>query len=75
MQKKWSFWGVALCGAAMVIGLIAAVAIPQYESYQRESKAAIERQRVAEERAAYEAERAAQEAAEREARKQAELAA
>lgn len=75
VQKKWSFWGVAVCLTAAVIGLIAAVAIPKYESYQREAKAAIERQRAEEARAAYEAERAAQEAAEQEARKQAQLAA
>lgn len=75
VQKKWSFWGVVLCVTVMVIGLIAAVAIPQYESYQREARAAIERQHAEEARIAREAERAAREAEEEEARRQAKLAA
>ena len=74
VQKKWSFWGVAICVTAMAIGLVAAIAIPQYHSYQHRAQAAIERQQAEEARAAREAERAAREAEEQEARRQAELA-
>lgn len=33
VQKKWSMWGVILIVGAMGIGILAAIAIPQYMSY------------------------------------------
>jgi hypothetical protein len=33
VQKKWSQWGVGITLAAVVIGILAAIAIPAYQSY------------------------------------------
>lgn len=35
VQKRWSFWGVTLVLGAMVIGILAAIALPAYQSYVR----------------------------------------
>jgi putative copper export protein len=33
VQRKWSWWGVVLVLGVAVIGILAAIAIPQYQSY------------------------------------------
>lgn len=33
VQKKWSFWGVTIVAIFFALGIIAAIAIPAYESY------------------------------------------
>lgn len=40
VQKKWSQWGVGLILAAAVIGILAAIAIPAYESYAERAQEA-----------------------------------
>lgn len=37
VQKKWSNWGVGLVLGIMLIGIIAAIAIPSYAGYQQKS--------------------------------------
>lgn len=41
VQKKWSYWGVAIVGVLFVVGVLAAIAVPVYQDY-------IERARQAE---------------------------
>jgi len=38
VQKRWSFWGVAIIVGVMVICVLAAIAIPQYLSYAERAK-------------------------------------
>jgi len=33
VQKKWSFWGVLIVGMAIIVGILAAIAIPAYHDY------------------------------------------
>jgi hypothetical protein len=33
VQKKWSVWGVGLVLGAFVLGIVAAIALPAYQSY------------------------------------------
>lgn len=42
VQRKWSSWGVGLTLIPMVIGILAAIAIPAYRGYVDRSKAATE---------------------------------
>lgn len=44
VQKKWSFWGVIIVVIAMVIGILAAIAIPAYKDYSERAKQVAENQ-------------------------------
>jgi len=68
VQKKWSFWGVMIIAVVMVIGILAAIAIPAYRDYQHRA------QEVAATKQA-EVELVANDAKELEAKHQAEIAA
>lgn len=78
VQRKWSAWGVGICVGTMVIGILAAVALPAYHDYTQRAKAArltLEMQEQAQ-RVAQEEERARQQfSAEQQTRREAELAA
>ena len=39
VQRRWSFWGVALIGGVMMLGILAAIAIPAYQDYVNAARA------------------------------------
>ncbi len=39
VQKKWSYWGVMIVVISVVIGVVAAIGIPAYKSYQDRAEA------------------------------------
>lgn len=61
VQKKWSNWGVGLVLGIMLIGIIAAIAIPSYAGYQQkaaEAQAVIEAEEMAKAQVILDAEQA-----------------
>ena len=38
VQRRWSIWGLVLVGGTFVLGILAAIAFPAYEDYQRRSR-------------------------------------
>jgi hypothetical protein len=46
VQRRWSAWGVALCVVPLVLGILAAVAIPAYQSYVDRAREAERQQTV-----------------------------
>lgn len=40
VQRKWSAWGVGIVVVALVIGILAAIAIPQYQNYTERAQEA-----------------------------------
>lgn len=46
VQKQWSFWGVLIIVGMFAIGVLAAIALPYYQSYVEQAKARAELERV-----------------------------
>jgi type II secretory pathway pseudopilin PulG len=63
VQRKWTVWAVTLQGGLLLIGVLAAVAVPAYQSYQERVRLAEYEKQVETERQATEQAEAAKQAA------------